>query len=223
MSGLGPNPPMLPGKEYAFKGVIDMLQADQLALDGTVLIENVSIQFPIAGGGPITWTASFGVQGSLESSSTGAVDPSSKLAISGKDTTVKIDPGGTPFVVPDVQSVALAFSAPSVTYVDGGVTKRTEGNLSANLTFEVLNRDIYQTGYQPNSRNVVHIEIGDTTYWLLDQIVFGGLTNFNVNVANRAIVGYTVSGQWSAVSQLDVDNLGQLKSPAGVDWFGTDP
>lgn len=217
MAGLGPNPPVIPGQEFTFRGIADATIGSVIAIEGTVLIENVSIQFPVQGGGPIVWTATFGAQGLMTSSVTGAADNTSQLAVSAKDAEVEIDPATTAQIIENVQSIALAFSASSVTYVNDGVTYRKSGNLSANLSFDVLNGDLFVAGYQPNERHEVHVNIGDGTFWEIDEVVFGGLSNFNVNVATRAIVGYSVSGQWSAVT--DADLKGKLTMPDGTVWF----
>jgi len=219
MSGLGPNPPVQPGTEYPFKGAIEATAGDGLALEGTVLIGAVSITFPVQSGAPITWTASFLVQGILVETTTVYVDPTSKLATSAKDAGITIDPSGTPFVVPDVQSISLSFDAPANSFVRAGEMHRKAGNLSASLTFALLNRSLYVPQYQPNVRDVVHVTLDDGTFWELDEVVFGGLTNFSVNTATSEIVGYSVNGMWSAVSSLTTDALGKLTSPNGTAWF----
>lgn len=222
MAGLGPNPPVKPGSEFTFKGIVDATNGDTLAIEGTVLIENVRIQFPVRGGGPITWNSTFGAQGLLTSTTplTGVVDPTSKLAISAKDTGITIDPGGTPYVVPDVQSISLNLSARSATYISSGATERKPGNLIADLSFTLLNRDLFIANYQPNQREIVHIVLNDATFWLIDEVVFGNLSNFQVNVATRSIVGYTVGGMWSAVDDLANNATGnKLVSPDGTVFF----
>ncbi len=72
ISGIGGNPPITPGVEFTFKGVIDNTFGAAKVLDGTVLPTSLSITIDKETCGPITWTANFGVQGQLVEGSVGA-------------------------------------------------------------------------------------------------------------------------------------------------------
>lgn len=215
MAGLGPNPPVKPGDSFTFLGVIDDTTGSEVDLNGTVLIENVAISIPVAGGGPITWTASFSAQGLMTAGSVGGADATSKLAVTAADCGVTV----VSTAISAIQNITLNFAAPSSKYVLSGASHGVRGNFSAGISFSVLDSNIFVSAYQPNVRAIVKVTMADATYWLLDEIVFGALSNFMVDVKTRSIVGYTVNGFWSATSDLTTSDLGEIISPDETVWF----
>lgn len=226
-SGIGYQPALLPdGVDYAFLGVVDNDGGGKLDLNGTILVSQMQLDIPIAAGGPITWSTQWAARGAMIGGTVGAADATFAEAPSAKLATIGMSPTfvGSYTEIPEVQSISLTLTRTLQTYVSAGFIDRVAGNLSSTISFEVLDRDIFNALYDLNIFNVVELTVAPGKTWNLP-MKWGGKSNLNVDVSTRSPVGYTVNGQWSAVVPIamDANSEGWIKMPDDTYFFGSAP
>lgn len=219
MTGIGGNPPVVPGTNMTFKGVIDNTFGLNKVLDGSVYIQSLAIQMPKEAGGNLTWAANFGVQGDLTEGTTGAADATYVLHEGAVQITdAVLYNGGTPYTIPGFRSANFTINAPEKTYVINGLTHRLPGNLEADISISVYDDDYINSKFEPNAIDKVSLYIDASTFWLFEWVRFGDINNFMVDRATQAIIGYDINGMWTAVSG-GVE--GSIVKPGGAFLFGS--
>jgi hypothetical protein len=112
ISGVGAQPPLFPdGLPFTFLGVINNTSGSLKSLNGTVLFEQLTIDFNRETYAPISWVATFGAQGAMTEAASGAADSVVSEAPNGKDLAIKI------------ATVSLSSAPPSSS--SGGRSRRT--------------------------------------------------------------------------------------------------
>jgi hypothetical protein len=219
ISGIGGNPPITPGTEFTFKGVIDNSVGFVKVLDGTVLPTSLTINIPKETGGNINWTAAFGVQGQLVEGAVGAADTSFVLH---EGASLAADPvldnAGDPYTIPGFRDCSFTIDCPEATYVISNAMYRKPGNLSANVTFNIYNDDYIDAKFAPNVVDKVKIYIDATTFWLFEWLRFTDIGNFTIDRATQAIIGHSIGAQWTAVNAA---TEGSIVRPGGAFLFGS--
>ena len=228
-NGIGHSPILMPtGVDFSFKGVADNAAGDAIVYDGTIVVTQTTINIPIAAGGPITWAAVFGARGALTEGTVGAADATTAEAPSAKLAGIKIAAEHADLaaaaLLADVQSVTLTFTRPPSQYVSGGFGNRLAGNLGCTVSFNILHRSLVNALYNLNVFNALAVYVNASEYYSLP-IKWAAKSNFVVDVASRAPVGYTVNGVWGAVVPvaLDDDGGGWIKKPDNSYFFGAAP
>jgi hypothetical protein len=179
-----------------FQGVINNTGGSLKSLTGSIYIEQLTIDINKATQAPISWTATFGVDGDLAEAATGADDSVVSEAENGKDLGITIV--ATP-ITQNIQSAQIILKRALTTYVDAGTTKRKAGNLEADISFSVLESIVEVAAYAPNALSLVKVLCGGGKYWEFSKIRFGGKSGLTVDRSANAIIGYTVNGGWNAV------------------------
>lgn len=228
-SGLGGTPPLMPtGNDFTFKGVIDNALADNLVMDGTIRVSQTQITIPVAQGGPIRWSATWGAQGLLTEGTVGATDTVGPEPDMAKNGQIRIAANlaaiATPTVLTDVQNITLTFNRPESTYVDAGATKRLVGNLEADVAFEILHRSFVNSLYAKNTFGIIRAYVSAATYWELS-VKFGSKGPMTIDTASNQPVGYTVNSMYSSVVPAALNSTfgGWIKNPALVYFHGAAP
>lgn len=220
INGLGAEPPsgVWPGNDLTFKGVVDNTVSDNITYDGTVRINQLTITLPVVSGDVCKWSATFGAQGDMAKTTIGAADATFKEHYSANGTGVTVGAGET--VIPDVQDVTLVFNTPETTFINAGLTYRRSGNLEANCSFNILNREFGVSPWAVNYIDLVKFYISDVEYWEIAWIRWKEMTGLVVDASSRALVGYTINGVFSSVKSAV---NGYITSPSGFDFYGTHP
>lgn len=231
--GFGYLPPMPSEDAFAFVGVASAKAAELVNYEGDVLFDSVTLNIPVSSGAPINWSANFGVQGFLnKETATPYQDESREVMPSGKHgrVTVENTPDNDVFTeVHRVQNITLNFRRPASISVDAGLTERETGNLEVDINFDVHNDDLEtqdEAGTLPlceiDSVKRVRVYVTDTLFYEFDAIIFGEHSNFNVDRTSNPppIIGYSISGMWTALRDRDPPELGQILLPGGEQFYG---
>lgn len=198
LAGLGAFPEaVLPtGVDFAFQGVINNTGGSLKSLTGTALFEQLTIDINKETYAPISWVATFGVQGLLAEAASGAADSVVSEAPNGKDLAISI--GGVS-LTQKLRTAQIVLRRPLTTWVDAGATYRKAGNLEADINFALYEESVEVAAYAANALARVQIFTTATAYWDFSKIRFLGKVNFVVDRASHNILGYTVPGQWNGV------------------------
>ncbi len=224
--GLGYDFPMPSEDPLAFAGVASAKPGQLVNYEGEVLISDVTLNIPVSAGTPINWSANFGVMGHLEKNTTNTYHDETRVpAASGKNGRVTIEgtlDSDTFTEVERVQAITLAFRRPASTSVADGETERDTGNLEVDLSFEVHNDDMEVALYELNNTNRVRVYVTPTLFFEFDAIVWNAHQNFQVDRSSNPppIIGYTVSGIWTALREQDPGALGKILLPSGYEYYG---
>lgn len=220
ISGIGGNPPITPGTEFTFKGVIGNDVGAALVLDGTVLPTSLTINLPKETGGLINWTANFGVQGQLAEGNVGAED-ATYAAHDGANWAADpvVDNSGVPYTIPGFRDASFTIDCPEATYMLNNLTYRKPGNLAASISMNCYNDDYIDAKIAPNILDKLKIFVDPTQFWLFEWVRFNGISNFTVDRATQAIIGYSITANWSAMSAANVE--GSIVRPDGTFMFGS--
>lgn len=210
--------------DFSFIGVASAKSGEIVNYGGLVLVETTTIQIPVAQGGPITWEASFGVQGELSKTTTPAyLDATRDHAPTAKAGGVRIEStpdSGTWTALDDIQNITMTFRRPAVVSVDDGFTYREAGNLEADLTFAINTDDMAVALYDLNAVKRVRVYVTATLFFEFDAIMFTGLSDFRVvRGPQPQMIGYTVNGMWTASRETSA-TLGQILLPGGAELYG---
>lgn len=224
MTGVGYLPPFPTEDEIDFVGVASAKTGEVVNYEGSIMINQTTINIPVAQGGPITWSDNFGVNGDIvKATSPALLDPTRELAPSAKHGKVTIEgtpDSGTFTEVDGIQSITLTFARPATTSIVDGLTYRETGNLEADISFEVHNDDLEVALYALNAVKRVRVYVTPTLFFLYDAIQFGDLSNFKVDRSSDSMIGYTVSGMWTAIRDQDPAALGEILLPGGAVLYG---
>ena len=205
VSGVGAYPiAVIPtGTDLTFKGVVNNTGGSLLSLNGSILVEQLTIDIDATTREAIKWAATFGAQGALTEASTGAADSVVQEAETGKDFYIKVGASGLTQAVTKAQ---IVLRRPHATRVSGGATYRKAGNLEADLNFTVEESSLLVATYARNVKNRVKIftytdpMTSDQYCWEFNQVRFLGKSNFEVSRENPPkIISYQVNAQWHAV------------------------
>jgi hypothetical protein len=210
--------------DYAFIGVASAKAGQVVNYEGDVLVEQTTIQIPVAQGGPITWEATIGVQGSLTKTTvTPHLDATRDHAPSAKYGGVRIEAtpdNGTFTDLDDIQNITITLRRPAVISVDSGETFREAGNLEADISFAINTDDLDVALYALNAVKRVRIYVSADDYFEFDAIMFTGLSDYRVvRGPQPQMIGYTVNGMWTASRETSA-TLGQILLPDGSELYG---
>lgn len=224
MTGKGYLPPFPTEAEMAAVFVASAKTGEIMNYEGDILVSETTINIPVAAGGPITWSANWGAQGPLVKETVTAYEDDTRNpapgAKHGKIEIVEVNDAGPEVwtVVPAVQNITLVFRRGVTTYVDNGYVYREAGNLEADVTFRVENDDVDVALYAENVVKRLRAYVNATQYYLYDAIMFREHSNLTVNRETNEMVGYDVSGWWTALRTRTPPALGTIVKPgsAGV-------
>jgi len=224
MAGVGTNPNITPGEDFAFVGISDATTGSEKSYSGTIRILTLQINNPKEQGTEQTWSATFGVQGELtEGTAAVVLDPSTALNVhDGASVAAKpqvFDGGPTWTDIDGFKSWTLTISVPETTYVEGLLTHRRTGDLEASIAIDVNSNSLRNALYDTNVIDQLRLYVDATTFWLMEWIRFTGLNNFIVDRNANQLQGYTINGEWSVVN--DANALGHITRPDGTHLFGT--
>lgn len=208
---LGEEPANMPGDGIMFIGSLDGTKG----VEGDVIIDSITVTAPIAAGGPITTVVSFSSNGALTVGSAAATDttepqpPPAKLA--------KLNIGGSD--VDDVQSITMTITSANKEYVVTGETKRVAGNLTATMSYDIL-ESTYSNLPAPNADMLVKFYVTATIFWDFKWMLVENLTGLKVDIEANELVGATVNLKFNGfVSGVH----GWITQPGGTDFWGTNP
>lgn len=228
MQGMGYLPPLPVEDDLAFKGVVSAGSVGDLNWIGDILLQQTTLNLPIAAGTPITWSADFGVQGALAlDDAEHLLDPSRDPAPSAAGCKISIETvieSNTFVDLAEVQSATIVFRRPPVVSVSNGLTYREAGNLEVDLNFQIneANPWDYETSYGVNEIKRVRVYVTNSLFYLFDAIQFSEWGNFSVQRNPPAMIGFQVSGMWTALRTQTPAALGQILLPGGDTLYPTE-
>lgn len=218
ITGVGAQPALFPtGVAMTFLGVINNTGGSLKSLNGSVLIEQLTIDINKETYAPISWVATFGAQGAMTEAATGATDATISEAPNGKDLVIEV--AGTP-LTQNLRTAQLVFRRPMTTYPSAGLTYRSASNLECDLNFSVYESSLEIAAYAPNSLSLVDIFVDGTDFWSISKARFLGKTGINFDRTSNNITGYTVNAQWNAV---EGTTPGFIMGPDGTYYYGEEP
>jgi len=225
ISGMGWLPFLPQEDDFAFIGVASAKAAEIINYEGDIKVIESTLNIPVAAGGPITWTSTFGVQGRLTKTTTPAyVDDTRDPAPSAKNGLVKIETAPAVWTpVEFLQNISITFRRPANTLVEAGETFRETGNLEVDLNFEVKNDDFEVAMYQSNVIARVRVFVTATLFYEFDAFVFKDKTNYTVTRVGGELIGYTVNAFWTALRAQVTPVLGYIKKPDDTYLYGVAP
>lgn len=216
IAGVGAQPPLFPdGNPMAFQGVIDNTVGDLLSLNGSILIEQLTIDINKETYAPISWVATFGAQGAMTEAATGAVDSVVSEALNGKDLAIEIN---STAITQGLRTCQLVFRRPSTSYVQAGLTYRDSGNLECDINFSLYERSLEIAAYEANALAQVDVYVSGSEYWSFEKIRFGSKSGISFDRSSNNILGYTVNGMWNAV---DGTTQGEIIGPDETYYYGS--
>lgn len=214
IEGVGLGFPFPDGTDLAAVFVTSNQSGDLLSYSGNIRINQVQVTFPVAAADPIRWTANWGAQGTLtKSTAVGGADASVSVPPTAKLITAEY--GGT--AVDALQALTVTFRRPEGTYIISGSTQRQNGGLEADVSFELLTKDI--EAYTINSEDTFEVLNDGTVVVDFSSVRLKSLTNYQVDRETGDVIGYTVNGEFNAVTGT---TLGYIQQN-GSDVFGTKP
>lgn len=203
MAGLGAHPAdaFPDGVAIEFIGCVnnDEGQGDLHSVEAAILVEQLTININKNDGSPISWEATFGVNGEPNEIIEGVEDSAPASSESGSDLDIKI--GGVTIEAAHlaVQTAQIVFRRAPSTFIRGGLTERRPGNLECDINFAVSCPQLSIAAYEENALARVQIYTGASSYWDLSKIRFGGKSGYTVGRGSPSpIIGYSVTGQWNA-------------------------
>lgn len=219
VTGVGQEPGIFPEDTAASVGfVINNTGGSLKNLAGSVFWESLAITWDKASAAAVTWSASWKAHGLMTQGTTGGTDSTVMQAENSKDLFLDLGTagGGTAFdtLSTCLQSATLTFTRQLNDYVCGGVVLRTPGNLSASLSFSLLDENVNVAAYAANLKKL--IQIGTGTYWEIDSMRFKSKSNFVADRTTGAPIGYTVNAEWDAA---EGSVLGAIVAPSTTILF----
>lgn len=218
ITGVGGNPPIVPGQELAFKGVADNTPGSAEAYDGTILILGLTIGASKETGSNITWSAPFGVQGQLTPGVVGAADATFALSEGAAAIAdAQLFDAGANYVIPGFRAWEFTVNCPEKLFTINGLRHRRAGNMQATIGIDVFNSELRNVKYAANAIDKVKLFIDATNFWLFEWVRFSEQTGYTVNRGTQDLIGYRINGNWTAVS---AGALGHITKPTGGHLFG---
>ena len=223
ITGIGSEPDLFPdGTLRTARFIISDSPAKSLT--GSIQIDSLSINIDRESGGPISWTASFGVDGLLTSAST-SEQPSGVESIDySKDLILELGEVGAPTTIspvgPVVRSLQLNFSRNNPTYQDGAVMKRTSngGILDFNFSVSVYDSTLAWYDTIKNNKYIMDAYVNSTDFWHIEWARFLSADGWTLSNSTPNVPGYTVSGGWDNV---DDSTLGTIIGPSETIYYGS--
>jgi hypothetical protein len=224
-SGIGANPLLFPtGIPFDFTGIVnnDPGQGDLASIDAEILVEQLTINFNKIDGSPVTWEATFGVNGVPTEGETGGEDVIGSPSHFGTALDIEIEGLTIEQQHRAIQSASLVFRRPPSTFIRAGATERRPGNLECDLSFVVACPKLGYVPYDANALRHVRLFSAANEYWDLNKIRFLGKSGFSVTRGSPApIIQYTVTGQWNAVDGEVQGFLSYFDGIDETDYYGT--
>lgn len=188
---------------FAFHGVANGKVGSLVNYDASVLVGATTVNIPVAtSGGVVNWTSTFGAQGDVVKETATAYDDDVRtLTVPAKNGKISIESAvaGVYTDIGGVQNITLNFARGMSTYVEAGLTYRVPNNLTANVSFDIQDDDLFNALYAKGVCKKTKIFVTGALFFMFDGIMWGDKTNYNIDRSTDNIVGYSVAGTWSAL------------------------
>lgn len=202
-------PANMPGDGITFTGSVDGTNG----CTGTAIIDSITVTAPIAAGGPVTTVVAFSSDGALTVGAAAATDTTEPQPPPAKLAKLNIAAGD----IAGVQSITMVITSANKDYVTSGETNRIAGNLTATLTYDILEGDFGNLP-APNADLIIKFYVTATIFWDLKWMLVENLTNLKVDIETNELVGATVNTKFNGfVSGVH----GWIGQPGGTDLWGT--
>lgn len=200
-SGKGAFPVLLPdGTDVTFQGVVnnDAGEGALLSLNGTIKVEQLTIDINRETNAAVAWQATFGFQGIPTEAASGAADDT--FADMTYPNAFDILVGGSTIASASlkIRTGQIVLRRPASTYIIDGATFRKASNLEADLSFSVFNSSLKVAAIAPNVLDEVIFSLTATQRWRFNKVRILGKSNYQVDRGSSAIIGYTVNAQWNS-------------------------
>jgi len=222
----GHTPAVMPGDAFAFLGSID----GSVGCSGTAIVEVVRVEIEIPQDEetpptPINHTVQFKANGTLNRGAAVAADETVPNPPNPKDLKIQY---ATPAAVPSwttlcsVYRAALTLSKRNPIYRPGcnsGQTFRLEGNLDAQLEFEVYDSAMTNLPDE-GSPYGVRIYVTSTLFWEINWMLLEEIAPFEVPIETRKLVNAKL--QWALRSTTLISAVatrGTIKKPDTTTWW----
>ena len=207
---LGGEPANLPGDGITFTGSVDGTNG----CTGTAIVDSITVTAPIAAGGPVTTVVAFSSNGALTVGSAAATDDTEPTPLPAKDAKLWITDGD----VAGVQNITLTITSANKEYVTAGETNRVAGNLTATLSYDIL-EGAYANLPAPNADLFMKFYITAALFWSFKWMTVENLTNLKCDIETNELIGATVNCKFNGFSG---GVHGWIITPADADFWGTD-
>jgi hypothetical protein len=218
--GYGSIPEVMPGEAFSFSGTMDAVNG----ASGTAIIDDLEINCDIEGGKPIDYTAAFSGNGALVFAANTSADASLLLPTSAVGCKVEL---GTVVTVPvwteltDVRNWKLKFSTDNKEYASSstaGWKNRKKGAMKCDVSIGVYASD-YTTLPAPGTITGVRLYDAASTYWLVNWIIWGEMTDIGASPEESGLVAATLNGQFRALALVTATiTAGNIAKPGGTAW-----
>ena len=218
--GYGSLPEVMPGEAMSFAGTINTVKG----ATGTAIIDSLEINCDIEGGKPIDYTASFSGNGAL----TLGVDTSTDVSLLLPTTAIgcKVELG-TVVTTPvwteltDVRNWKLKFATDNKEYASSstaGWKNRKKGQMKCDVSISVYTDD-YTTLPAPGTITGVRLYDAAATFWLVNWIIWGEMTDIGASPEESGLVAATLNGQFRALALVTATpTAGNITKPGGAAW-----
>lgn len=193
---LGHTPTVVVGDSFTFTGSFD----GSKGATGPAIVESITIDCDIEGGGIIGHTVEFSANGDLvlgAAAATDSVVPDPPTAIGAK--VALATPSATPSFtdIPDVRKWSLTMRATNPSYVSSdtaGQTKRVQGRFDCDLSIDVYTDD-FADATLPEVNDVKHVRlfVSSSIYWDIKWARFGEVSNVECDIESHNPVAGTLN------------------------------
>jgi hypothetical protein len=188
-----------------------------------MIIEQLTIDINKETFDPISWTATFGLNGVPTESATAATDATIYNGFDGSLLDVRIgDP--TPLTI---ESVSCAVRRAQIVlrralgmWIKSGATHRVPGNLEADVVIGVYCPQQFNPAYEYNSLKSLRIFVSATAYWQFRKIRWLGKTGITLDRNSNEPVSYDVNGQFNGADAGVLGNIAYHDGTTPTNYFG---
>lgn len=226
MSGVGPVPAAFPdGVVLSFQGVTNNSagEGDLLSVEGSALIEQLTIDINKETAAPISWQATFGFNGVPTEAASGAADAVIATPVYGDALDVRI--GSSPATIVTgslaLRTAQIVFRRPLTVFVKGGAAYRKSGNLECDISFSAFTPSLKVTAFAQGTLAKTRIYTSATAYWEFAKIRFLGKSNFQVERGTVNVLGYQVNGQWNSADAGALGYITYFDGTDNTDYYGS--
>lgn len=208
--GIGAFPALLPdGTDVTFKGVTNNTSGEGAlqSLNGTVMVEQTTIDFNKENGGPIQWASTFGFEGVPTEAASGAADSSFFNSVYPNALDILVAGSTIASSSLGIRSAQIVLKRQIVAFIVAGVTYRKPGNLEADISFSFFSPTLKLAALAPNNLAVLKIDLGGGAFWSFTKVRMLGKSNYVVDRQTNAVVGYTQACSWNAADAGSKGNI----------------
>lgn len=217
-SGVGLGGPDPSAADVSFRGVASDAAGDLQSFVASIRWLQTTYTMNIAGAAPITWASTFGVQGAFTEDNAVAGSDST-LADASSSTGIAATIGAS-FVPTGIQSASVVVRRAEGTYVKDGLTYRNTGNIEADVSLVLANKDLFNTAFEANAVSRLRLIQDGTTLFDFGSIKWQGPSSIVYDRNNQSVVQFTLNGQWQAVN---ASNAADYIEIDGTDLIGASP